>query len=45
MTEGTLPTDTPLFAVLTIGIVLVVGAPSYIPVLALGPIVEHLALR
>jgi K+-transporting ATPase ATPase A chain len=44
-TEGTLPTDTPLFAVLTIGTVLVVGALSYIPVLALGPIVEHLTLR
>jgi K+-transporting ATPase ATPase A chain len=45
VTEGTLPTDTPLFAVLTIGIVLIVGALSYLPVLALGPIVEHLALR
>lgn len=45
VTEGTLPTDTPLFAVLTIGIVPIVGALSYIPVLALGPIVEHLALR
>jgi K+-transporting ATPase ATPase A chain len=44
-TEGTLPTDTPLFAVLTIGTVLIVGALSYIPVLALGPLVEHLALR
>ncbi len=44
-TEGTLPTDTPLFAVLTIGTILIVGALSYIPVLALGPIVEHLALR
>jgi K+-transporting ATPase ATPase A chain len=45
LTGGTLPTDTPLFAVLTIGIVLIVGALSYMPVLALGPIVEHLALR
>jgi K+-transporting ATPase ATPase A chain len=45
LTEGTLPTDTALFAVLTIAIVLVVGALSYMPVLALGPIVEHLALR
>jgi K+-transporting ATPase ATPase A chain len=44
-TEGTLPTDTPLFAVLTIGTILIVGALSYIPVLALGPIVEHLALN
>jgi K+-transporting ATPase ATPase A chain len=39
------PTDTPLFALLTIGTVLIVGALSYFPVLALGPIVEHLALR
>ena len=45
VTEGTLPTDTPLFAALTIAVVLVVGALSYLPVLALGPIVEHLALR
>jgi K+-transporting ATPase ATPase A chain len=45
VTDGTLPTDTPLFAVLTIGIVLIVGALSYLPVLALGPIVAHLALR
>jgi hypothetical protein len=45
MTDGTLPTGTPLFAVLMIATVLVVGALSYLPVLALGPIVEHLALR
>jgi potassium-transporting ATPase potassium-binding subunit len=45
VTDGTLPTDTPLFAGLVIVIVLVVGALSYLPVLALGPIVEHLALR
>ena len=44
-TEGTVPTDTPLFAMLTIGTILIVGALSYFPVLALGPIVEHLALR
>jgi K+-transporting ATPase ATPase A chain len=45
VTDGTLPTDTPLFAGLVIIVVLVVGALSYLPVLALGPIVEHLALR
>jgi K+-transporting ATPase ATPase A chain len=44
-TEGTLPTDTPLFAALAIAVILVVGALSYMPVLALGPIVEYLALR
>jgi K+-transporting ATPase ATPase A chain len=45
VTEGTVPTDTPLFAMLTIGTIVIVGALSYFPVLALGPIVEHLALR
>jgi potassium-transporting ATPase potassium-binding subunit len=39
---GTLPTDTPLFALLIIGAVFIVGALSYFPALALGPIVEHL---
>ena len=42
---GTFPTDTPLFAVLTLATIFIVGALSYVPVLALGPIVEHLALR
>jgi K+-transporting ATPase ATPase A chain len=45
VTEGTLPTDTALFAALTIATILIVGALSYLPVLALGPIVEHLSLR
>lgn len=45
VTDGTLATDTPLFAVLTLATVLVVGALGYMPVLALGPIVEHLGLR
>jgi K+-transporting ATPase ATPase A chain len=45
VSEGTVPTDTPLFAVFTIATILIVGALSYFPVLALGPIVEHLALR
>ena len=43
-TAGTLPTHTPLFVVLLIGVVIVVGALSFIPALALGPIVEHLTL-
>jgi K+-transporting ATPase ATPase A chain len=45
VTAGTLPTDTPLFAGLTIATILIVGALSYLPVLALGPLVEHLGLR
>jgi K+-transporting ATPase ATPase A chain len=44
VTLGTLPTDTPLFGTLVIGIALIVGALSYLPALALGPIVEHLVL-
>ena len=44
-TAGTLPTHTPLFVVLLIGVVIVVGALSFIPALALGPIVEHLNLH
>lgn len=42
---GTLPTHTPLFVVLLVAVVLVVGALSFFPALALGPIVEHLMMR
>ena len=38
---GTLPTDTPLFVVFLIGIVVLVGALTFFPALALGPIAEH----
>jgi K+-transporting ATPase ATPase A chain len=38
---GTLPTHTPLFVALLIGTVLLVGALTFLPALALGPIVEH----
>jgi K+-transporting ATPase ATPase A chain len=41
---GTLPTHTPLFAALLVGVVILVGALTFIPALALGPIVEHLTL-
>ena len=41
---GTLPTHTPLFVVLLTAVVVVVGALSFFPSLALGPIVEHLTL-
>ena len=41
---GTLPTDTPLFAALLVGVVILVGALTFVPALALGPIVEHLTL-
>ncbi|MBV9760976.1 MAG: potassium-transporting ATPase subunit KdpA [Acidobacteriaceae bacterium] len=40
-TSGTLPTHGPLFATLLIGTVILVGALTFFPALALGPIVEH----
>jgi potassium-transporting ATPase potassium-binding subunit len=39
---GTLPTHTPLFVVTLVFVILAVGALSFVPALALGPIVEHL---
>lgn len=41
---GTLPTDTPLFVAFLVGIVLIVGALTFLPALALGPIVEHIMM-
>ena len=43
--SGTLPTHTPLFVVLLLGTVLLVGALTFLPSLALGPIVEHLQMH
>ena len=43
-TGGTLPTHGPLFVVLLIGVVLLVGLLNYVPALALGPVIEHLQL-
>ena len=41
---GTLPTHTPLFVFMLIGIVVIVGALTFVPALALGPVVEHLQM-
>ena len=41
---GTLPTANPLFVGLLVGVVILVGALTFVPALALGPIVEHLTL-
>ncbi len=41
---GTLPTHTPLFVAWLLGVIIIVGALSFIPALSLGPIVEHLML-
>jgi K+-transporting ATPase ATPase A chain len=43
-TSGTLPTHTPLFVGMLTGTVVIVGALTFIPALALGPVVEHLML-
>ncbi|RPH36305.1 potassium-transporting ATPase subunit KdpA, partial [bacterium] len=43
-TEGTLPTHTPLFVGWLIAVIIIVGALSFFPALALGPIVEHLMM-
>jgi len=40
--SGTLPTHTPLFIFFLVAVVIVVGALTFFPALALGPIVEHL---
>ncbi len=42
--SGTLPTHTPLFTVFLVMVVLIVGALTFFPALALGPIVEHLMM-
>ena len=44
VTAGTLPTHGPTFIILLIGTVLLVGALTFVPALALGPVVEHLTL-
>jgi K+-transporting ATPase ATPase A chain len=44
VTAGTLPTHGPLFVVMLIGTIVLVGALTYLPALALGPIVEHLQI-
>jgi potassium-transporting ATPase potassium-binding subunit len=44
VTAGTMPTHGPLFVVLLIGTVLLIGLLNYVPALALGPVIEHLVL-
>jgi potassium-transporting ATPase potassium-binding subunit len=44
-TSGTLPTHGPLFVGLLVGTVVIVGALTFFPALALGPIVEHFLMR
>jgi K+-transporting ATPase ATPase A chain len=42
MSAGTLPTHTPLFVAMLVGVIVIVGALTFFPADALGPIVEHL---
>ncbi len=42
---GTFPVTTPLFTILLVSVVLIVGALTFFPVLSLGPVLEHLLLR
>lgn len=44
VTTGTLPTHTPVFVGMLVAVVLIVGALTFVPALALGPIAEHLQL-
>ena len=43
--QGTFPVDTPLFTVLLVGTIIIVGALTFFPALSLGPILEHLLLN
>lgn len=43
--SGTFPVTTPLFTILLIGVIVIVGALTFFPVLSLGPILEHLLMR
>lgn len=43
-TSGTLPTHTPVFVLMLVAVVVIVGALTFVPALALGPVAEHLQL-
>jgi potassium-transporting ATPase potassium-binding subunit len=45
VTSGTFTTDNSVFAVLLVGVILIVGALTFFPALSLGPIVEHLLMK
>jgi K+-transporting ATPase ATPase A chain len=40
-----LPTDGPLFSLLLVGVIVIVGALTFFPALSLGPVVEHFLAR
>jgi K+-transporting ATPase ATPase A chain len=45
VSAGTFPTHGPMFVVLLVGVVLIVGALTFFPALSLGPIVEHFLMH
>ena len=45
VSAGTFPTHGPLFVVLLVGVVLIVGALTFFPALSLGPVVEHFLMH
>ncbi|MBI4855103.1 MAG: potassium-transporting ATPase subunit KdpA [Acidobacteria bacterium] len=45
VSAGTFPVHTPLFVVLLISVILIVGALTFFPMLSLGPIVEHFLMH
>jgi K+-transporting ATPase ATPase A chain len=45
VSAGTLPTHTPLFVAMLVGVIVIVGALTFIPALGLGPVVEHLMAK
>ena len=44
LSDGTFPVTTPLFSVLLMGVIVIVGALTFFPALSLGPILEHLQM-
>jgi K+-transporting ATPase ATPase A chain len=44
-TAGTFPVTSPLFVALLVGVILIVGALTFLPALSLGPIVEHFLMQ
>jgi K+-transporting ATPase ATPase A chain len=43
--SGTFPVTTPLFTILLIAVIVIVGALTFFPVLSLGPVLEHLLMH
>jgi len=43
-TAGTFPVTTPLFSVLLVSVIVIVGALTFFPALSLGPVLEHLLM-